>query len=265
MENRCPCTGQTVTLTLLQDLCTHCPVRAEIPGGLPRISAEIATKKRALTQDLFLVWCKEQLLHFADLAGEYANHVANPHYNSAEAHVSTHFWALAVGDLFRAELTQSLDTPTLSSPRPKQAPAAPATPDAGAVMPTVGDFCCNGFTPADLNRLLADLDVLTETSTPAGPTYRLSGKTGGKGGVRISKTFAALTELSENGLFDLCGSWQTAMKAPPYGLTFGEKILTYTYKNEKSRNGSDTFDAAIRQTRRWLGRWQTAHNSQKHP
>ena len=55
------------------------------------------------------------------------------------------------------------------------------------------------------------------------------------------------------------------MKAPPYGLTFGEKVQAYEYKSKNTRRQSDTFDAAIEQTQRWLSRWRTAYNSQKQP
>ncbi|WP_223653390.1 hypothetical protein [Hymenobacter psoromatis] len=147
------------------------------------------------------------------------------------------------------------------APTPRHAPPPPAA--GGAEAPAMADLCRNGFDSAALNRLLKDLDVLTEKSTPAGLTYYLSGTTKGKGGVRLSKTFAALTELHKQQLFVLSADWQATMKMPPYGLTFGEKVLKYEYKSKKSRNQSDTFDAAIEQTQRWLTRWHIAHNSQR--
>ena len=157
-------------------------------------------------------------------------------------------------------------------PQPLDTPAAPATteplqsgsPALETPVPTVADLCRQPFTPADLNRLLASLNVRTETFTLAGPTYCLSGSLIKKGAVRISKTFAALTELNENGLLNWVG-WQAAMKAPPYGLTFGEKVRAYEYKSKNARRQSDTFDRAIESTRRWLNRWRTAYNSQKQP
>ena len=158
-------------------------------------------------------------------------------------------------------LRLALDTPTAPA---TTEPPYPDSPHLDTPAPTVADLCRLPFTPADLNRLLTSLDVLTETHTPVGPTYRLSGSTVGKGGVRISKTFAALTELHENGLLNWDG-WEAVMKAPPYGLTFGEKVLAYEYKSKNTRRRSNTFDAAIEQTRRWLNRWRTAHNSQKQP
>ena len=135
---------------------------------------------------------------------------------------------------------------------------------AAPVAPTVADLCRQPFTPADLNRLLTSLNVLTEKLTLAGPTYCLSGSVNKKGAVRISKTFAALTELNKNGLLNWVG-WQAVMKAPPYGLTFGEKALAYEYKSKNTRRRSNTFDAAIEYTQRWLQRWRTAYNSQKQP
>ena len=101
--NRC---NKGEDIERLEDLCSRCPIPAEIEAGSRRIKAEIASRKETDTPSLFQRYCEESLERHSKLAAQLANDLNNPVKNWYPQTMGAKFWNQEVAKLYRAELSK---------------------------------------------------------------------------------------------------------------------------------------------------------------
>ncbi|HEX8325922.1 MAG TPA: hypothetical protein VF629_00160 [Hymenobacter sp.] len=89
----------------LEDLCSHCPIPAEVEAASKRIKAEIASRKETDTPSMFLRYCEESLERHSKLAAKLANDLNNPIKNWYPQTMGAKFWNQEVAKLYRDELS----------------------------------------------------------------------------------------------------------------------------------------------------------------